>query len=492
MYDLYPHQQQAIEDLREGFRQGHKRQILTMPTGAGKTVVAGALATSAKQHGKRVLFIVHMRELVLQAVAHFEAIGLRTGILQGENTDYSRDDDVIVASIQTIASRSAPMWIDIVLIDEVHILYRMHVDLMEHWNALPFIGLSATPLREDLGKHFSNLVRGPSVAWLTENGFLVPVRAFCPGADHMSKILDGIRCGTTPMGYDFNQKQLGEAMNRPELVGDIVSTWQKRGEDRQTLCFAVNKPHSRAIVDDFLAAGISAAHIEDKTPDKDRRDIIGRFRSGSIKILSSVGVLGIGFDVPDASCLILARPTKSEALDMQQKGRGIRRADGKADCIMLDHAGNVITHGLPIHFEVPDLDDRDRQRNSSRRTQDKMVACSNCGAAMERTQLTCPACGIDRPAPQSDVLVIDGQLVEFGSNDTGEPDEDDRLDCYLQLRWYAKEHGYKSGWVAHKYREKFQTWPPRSWQSYAPEPPSPGLLRWIKSRNIAWAKSKRR
>jgi superfamily II DNA or RNA helicase len=466
-----------------------------MPTGSGKTVVAGELARRSASRGKRVLFVVHLKELVLQSVQHFEAIGLRVGILQGDNTDYTESDQVVVASIHTIRSRSAPSWIDLVIIDEVHILYRAHVELMERWNALYFIGLSATPLREDLGKYFSNLVRGPSVRWLTDNGFLVPARAYCPGAEHMTKILEGISCNTTPMGYDFNQTQLGQAMNQKELVGDIVKTWQQLGEDRQTLCFAVNKAHSRSIVEDFELAGVTAAHIEDRTPDAERRDLINRFRRGEIRILSSVGVLGIGFDVPDASCLILARPTKSEALDMQQKGRGIRSAEGKRDCLIFDHAGNCLTHGLPVHFEVPDLQELERQRNERKKREAKMVSCSNCGFALERDQFTCPACGVDRPKPKPKVTYLDGSLVEYGSLADGaeHPSLEQKKEIYRQLLWYAQEHGYKRGWVMHKYRERFKEgWPSKSWNRLQPHPAEPGLLRWIKSQQIRYAKSRDR
>lgn len=492
MYELYPHQQQAIDDLSEGYRRGHLRQILCMPTGAGKTVVAGALAMRAKQRGKRVLFVVHMRELVLQAVAHFDAVGLRVGILQGQNTDYSMDDDVIVASIQSIASRSAPRWIDVVIIDEVHILYRMHVKLMEHWNASPFIGLSATPLREDLGRHFTNLVRGPTVRWLTDNGFLVAVRAFCPGNEHLTRILEGIKCNTTPQGLDYNQTQLGKAMNVPELIGDIVTTWKDKGHARQTLCFAVNKAHSRAIVEDFLAEGISAAHIEDKTPDGERRQIITDFRAGRIKILSSVAVLGIGFDVPDASCLILARPTKSEALHVQQTGRGIRRADGKGDCVILDHAGNVLRHGLPIHFEVTGLIDQLRTSSKRRRAnRAEMVVCTGCGFALEPWQQTCSNCGIDRPRRSAAVETVDEDLVEYGSLQcsTG-PSTGDKRQFYLELIWIAQERGYNAGWAYHKYRERFGQGPSWSWRGMEPAMPSQATLRWVKGRQIRYAKGR--
>lgn len=489
MFELYPHQSKAIAELREGFRQGHKRQVLALATGGGKTVVAGHLALSAKAKGTRALFVVDRIELVGQAVRTFSALGLSVGVLRGEDTNYGESDDIVVASIQTIASRGAPDWVRLILIDECHILHRAHIRLMERWNAIPVIGLSATPLRKGLGKHFTNLVRGPSVRELTERGFLVPVTAFAPGAERIDALLGKVQAGTTTHGFDYNEADLGEAMNCQELVGDIVTTWKTRGENRPTLCFAVNIAHSKAIRDDFEAEGATAAHLDAYTDRDERQRLIDGFKAGAIKILTSVNVLGIGFDVPDASCLILARPTLSEALHMQQMGRGIRTAAGKKDCIVLDHAANALKHGLPIHFEVPDLDDGTESERGVRKAKEKpkFVACTECGGVMEPDVRSCPHCGWDRPRKTSNVRVLEGDLVAFGAAGQARPPAEGRA-WFLGLKWHAESKGYAPGWAYHKYAEKFGAYPPNAWRGLEPEQPTTEMLRWIRSQAIRWAK----
>ena len=262
MITLHPFQEQIIDDLAMGIRQGHKRQVCALATGGGKTVVAAHLGHRAAAKGRRMLFIVDRIELCGQAAETFNDMGLSVGILRGDATSYTRADEIIVASIQTIRSRSAPDWMDFAIIDECHILHSEHIRLMEAWSDKAFIGLSATPLRKGLGKYFTNLVRGPSIRELTEQGFLVKVRAYAPQADAILSALDGVSCGTTTAGYDYKDAELGAAMNRKELVGDIVKTWHEKGEDRPTLCFAVNIAHSKSIRDDFIAAGVNAAHLD--------------------------------------------------------------------------------------------------------------------------------------------------------------------------------------------------------------------------------------
>ncbi|WP_299591683.1 DEAD/DEAH box helicase [uncultured Microbulbifer sp.] len=497
---LHPFQQDLIGELREGLRNGHKRQVLALATGGGKTVVAGELALRAAQRGKKLLFIVHLQELVRQACRHFESIGLRVGVLQGENTAYSPHDDLVVASIQTFSRREMHRridWIDFVVIDEAHILHEGHIELMRLWNALPFIGLSATPMRQGMGKYFSSLVRGPSVEWLTEQGFLVPALAYCPGAAALQEMLSAVPVGNTVNGRDYKVNELGLAMRQKTLVGDIVGTWQQRAEGRQTLCFAVNKAHSREIVDQFLAADIEAAHIEDRTPVEEREILIAAFRKGQIRVLSSVGVLAIGFDVPTASCLILARPTKSLSLHIQQLGRGIRRADGKDDCIVLDHAGNVVQHGLPVDFVVPDLDGGDKPANSSSRSESPAgVVCANaeCSHVMSREVFVCPACGLDRPKPESGVVIVDGRLGVYGEEAapaaTGETLQELKRH-YLQVMGWCRLNDHRSGYAYHLCRKRFErfaeankltghqlnglTWP---WKTQPAIEPTQEVARW--------------
>lgn len=489
MFELYPHQEQVIEALRQGFRDGHPRQVLALATGGGKTVVAAHLARSAVAKGKRVLFIVDRVELVHQAVRTFNELGLSVGVLQGENTSFTRDDDIIVASIQTIRARQAPDWVHVVIVDECHILHQTHVGLMERWTAIPFIGLSATPLRKGLGRHFTNLVRGPSIRWLTENGFLVPARGFAPSADAVSDAIAGVKV----RGGDYIERDLGLAMNRKELVGDIVGTWQERGEDRQTLVFATSIAHSKSIRDDFEAAGVTIGHIDAYTGEDERKSLIARFRAREIRILTSVNVLGIGFDVPTASCLVLARPTLSESLHMQQMGRGIRTAEGKVDCLVLDHSGNTLKHGLPVHFEVPDLDASEKGQGEVRRKRDKdaLIVCTHCGALMERDEMTCQACGLDRPQRQSQVVYRDGELVAFGAADSGPvPDMQGIREFYAQCLGLLQHRHANPGRAYHLTKAKFKGFePPWDWRYLEPMEPTADIARFVKSQDIRWKRS---
>lgn len=487
MYELHDFQQQIIADLGQGYLQGHLRQVCALATGGGKTVVAAHLGHRAAAKGKKMLFIVDRVELAGQAAATFASMGLSVGILRADETDYTQADEIIVASIQTIRTRSAPGWMDLGIIDECHVLHAEHIKLMQAWSDKPFIGLSATPMRKGLGLHFTNLVRGPSIAELTERGFLVPVRAFAPTAEAISAALEGVACGTTTGGYDYRETELGAAMTKTELIGDIVQTWRERGEDRPTLCFAVNIAHSKAIRDDFVAAGVDAAHLDAYTDAKERRRIIDGFKAGDIRLLTSVNVLGIGFNVPDAACLILARPTLSEALHLQQCGRGLRTAPGKDDCIVLDHSGNCLKHGLPNHYVVPDLDmgDSPDPAKAKRKAKDPFVACKECGGIMAREEITCPHCGLDRPERMNKIAYLDGKLVEYGNGSPTSGDgrqEDPRAFYQAALGWLLAR-GRKPGGAFYLACDRFPGFkPPYAWRNLPPIAPTAEQNRWITNR----------
>lgn len=482
---LRDYQIQAINDVEAGIAAGHVRQILCLPTGSGKTITAGAMIQRQRAQGRRALFIVERLALVDQAVRAFSALGLHVGIYQGENTQRSVYDDVVVASAQTIAARKRAPLADFIVIDEAHILHKVHIELMRAWGAVPVVGLTATPLRPDLGKYFSRLVRGPSVQELTDWGFLVPARAYCPSAAQMDRILSSVR---TQAG-DFQAKDLAKAINRKELVGDIVGTWQAKAADRLTLAFAVDIAHSKAIVDDFQAAGVPAAHVCAYTPEAERNELFALFRSGELRVLSSVAVLGIGFDVPDAACAILARPTLSEALHMQQAGRVLRPAPGKQDALLLDHAGNTLRFGLPQHFRVPELGDIDHAKTQAKRKQRRMVVCSKCGFALEPDQRTCPSCGVDRCTRTSSIVYLDGVLQEYGGQPGATDSLVDRQEWYRAFLWRASYMNRKVGWAYHAFLAKFDgAKPPYSWQRLEPKIPTEEQMRWIKYYEIRQAK----
>jgi superfamily II DNA or RNA helicase len=144
---------------------------------------------------------------------------------------------------------------------------------------------------------------------------------------------------------DYKDAELSALMRKKTIIGDIVTHWQRKAENRPTIVFCVDRAHARDVAEDFAATGVPSGYIDMATPDDERAELFAAFRAGTIRVLCSVFVLAIGFDEPRASCVILARPTLSLSLHIQQLGRGLRPFEGKADCLVLDHACNVARHG---------------------------------------------------------------------------------------------------------------------------------------------------
>ena len=251
--ELRTYQNDAIAKLRSSLAAGHKRPVIQAPTGSGKTVIAAALVQMARAKGNRVLFCVPAIELIDQTVERFARNGIHeVGVIQAnhEMTDYRQP--VQVCSVQTLSRRDIPM-ADMVILDEAHVrfkLYERWVDLPQ-WQKIPFVGLTATPWSKGMGKIFDDLIIGVTMQELIGQGHLSDFRVYAPAHPDLS----GVK---TVLG-DYEIKGLGSAMNKNALVADIVSTWLERGENRPTLCFAVNRLHAKNIQMRFEEAGAIGA-----------------------------------------------------------------------------------------------------------------------------------------------------------------------------------------------------------------------------------------
>jgi hypothetical protein len=288
-------------------------------------------------------------------------------------------------------------------------------------------------------------------------------------------------------------------MDRPAITGDIVETWLKRGEDRPTIAFCVNRNHAKHVADRFAGAGVAVEYLDGETPREDREAMFARFRSGATKILCSVGVLTTGFDA-DVRCIIDAQPTKSRILFVQKLGRGLRTARGKDRLVILDHAGNHLRLGIVTDIGQDRLDDGKERQNASQRTRERgdllPKLCDDCKAVVPRAARECPSCGAPIQG-RNEVEAIDGDLVELGARRTGARhlSIEDKAAFYGELRGYAAVRGFSNpdGWCAHKYKEKFGVWPNLpSIRTAPPRAPSEATRGWIISRNIAWRKAKGR
>ena len=494
MIVLHQFQQEAVAEIERHIAERRRRLLLVAPTGSGKTVIASELIRRSVGQYRRVLFLAHRREIIDQTSAKLVANGVRHGIVMA-NVDPRPMELVQVASIDTLhvrGVRSDAMDLppaDLVIFDEAH---RARGRTREHLIGLypnaVLLGMTATPCRGDgrgLGNLFDVMVEAPQIAELIVGGFLVKSRVYAP----IDPDLKGIKV----QQGDYVISQLAGRMNTAGLVGDLVEHWHKHGEQRRTIAFAVDVAHSVAIRNQFLGAGVPAEHLDGETPLAERADILARLARGEIKVVSNCMVLTEGWDCPPVCCCILARPTQQMGLFRQMIGRVLRPADGKADAIVLDHSGAVFRHGLPEDHVDWTLD---TDRRATTPTHEKRKAgqapalreCPSCKAIMIKPP--CYYCGWEPKPRARDVEFEDGQLglVVGGKSRTKIPTVQEKIAFHAELRRLADNRGYKPGWAAHQYKNKFGVFPPWDWNDRPTCEPTATTLSWVKSRQIAYAK----
>lgn len=485
MTALRPYQDEAIRRLRHSLLIGNKRPVLQLPTGAGKTRVASAIIDMALSRKKRAIFTVPAIALVDQTVDSFLRVGVaEVGVIQQahEMTDSSRP--VQVASVQSLMRRDIPP-ADLVIVDECHKMFDFVHEWMaqDAWRGVPFIGLSATPWARGLGKHYDDLVIGETIEGLIEARYLSPFRTFAPNIPDLS--------GVGTQGGDYIQKQLSTVMGEEKLVADVVQTWLDKGEGRPTLCFAVDRAHAKHLQWSFEAAGVPTGYVDAFTKPEVRETVRTSFSKGRLQMVVNVGCLTTGVDW-DVRCIILARPTKSEMLYVQMIGRGLRPAEGKADCLILDHTGTTLRLGFVTDIHHDKLDDgKERQAAQPKEKELLPKPCPSCQFIKPPKMSVCPSCGFEAKHGPKAVVCADGDLIELTRGKRKVDAHFDERGFYAELLQVSRDRSYKLGWAAAKFKDRMGKWPPREWQhKIIPREPSLATLNWVKSQNIAWAKAR--
>jgi len=486
MKPLRDYQARAVDDLRASLASGRRRPVLQLPVGAGKTRVAAEIIGLALSKRKRAIFTVPRIALIDQTVDAFLHEGIaEVGVMQGihELTDSSRPCQV--ASVQTLQRRAIPE-ADLVIVDECHLGFDFVRQWMAdpEWAKVPFVGLSATPWARGMGQHWDDLVHGPSMQGLIDQGHLSPFRIFAPSVPDLA--------GVKVIAGDYAEKQLAKIMGEAKLVADTVETWLAHGENRPTLCFGVDRAHAKKLQERFERAGVSTGYVDAFTPPDERKGLELRFRAGEVKVACSVGVLTTGVDWPVA-CIIMARPTKSEMLYVQIFGRGLRVNPGRSDCLFFDHSGTSLRLGYPTEIHYASLDDGKERRCISGPKEAEPKPCPQCHFLRPPKTPVCPACGFEAKHGPRDVETAKGQLIELDAHRRPKPAPGpEKRAFWAELRGYGQGKGYKDGWAWHAYKDRFGVGPSTQWQGDPARPPSQATLNWIKSRQIARAKMQER
>jgi superfamily II DNA or RNA helicase len=490
MKTLRTDQAAGIHKLREAVAQGERRIVMQGPTGFGKTVVTADMAERARAKKKRVLVTVPALSLVDQTVEMLGEQGVTDiGVIQARHQLTDPSQPVQVASVQTLMNRSIPQS-DLVVIDEVHRWFQFYERWLcdPAWQGIPVVGLSATPWTKGLGAYFGRLVIANTIKEMIAQGTLANFKVYAP--THPD--LEGVRT----VAGDYHEGDLHRVMRPAKLVADIIESWKTLAAGRPTVCFAVNRAHAEQIAKEFDAAGVPAGYMDCDTPLLQRQTIRTQLLTGRIQVVCNVDVIGLGVDWPEISCIIYARPTKSEMRYVQNIGRGLRAHKGKDHLLILDHSDTTLRLGFVSDIHHDELDD-----GMPKLTSQKVIAlpkeCPQCHFVKPPKTAECPACGYVTVHQPKLLTNAPGLLRELREEDVHKPAPvarrlEGKAETYGQLMWYARKHSFKDGWAAMKYKTIYGVGPIGMTVTDATfKPPEMVLASWIKAQNIRWAKSKR-
>ena len=369
----------------------HTRVMMQLPTGGGKTIIAAELLRSRLQSGRKAVWMTHRRELAYQtrdmlADRGIDAEAVRYWKSGTPAPARSRGVEILMALTAGGRAKKMKIWTsydadDLMVIDEAHHASAKSWErAMEQWPG-QVMGMTATPWRlsekEGFDHLFSELIPGSQIKELQESKYLCDTKVILP-PDRQR--IHGGRIGPTG---DYIPSGIRGATRRGVWTAGARDFWKQEAQGRQTIAYAVSKQHARNLANVFNRAGISAAFILSDTRPDVRSDRIARFKSGDLKVLVNVLVATEGFDLPDASCILVTRPTKSLALYMQMNGRGMRPND---DCLILDMAYNSEEHGLPDEDREWSLEPRGSQI-------DGVAPFDHCEVCGEESSITSHECG---------------------------------------------------------------------------------------------------
>lgn len=356
---LRPYQKEALEAILSAEDKGITKQLVVLPTGAGKTILFAQLPLMRKD-SLPMLVLAHRAELLNQAKSKIELINpeLSVGIEQAEKkAGYT---DVVIASVPTLGRDNSSRieeypkdYFKTIVVDEAHhaaaTSYRR---ILDYFNPDLLLGVTATPQRSDsvrLIDVFQEIVYYKSIQDLIKQGWLSP--------------LTGYRVKTTTdissveiQNGEYKQDQLLEAVDNPIRNSSIVNAYNDLALNKKTIVFAAGVNHAKSLARAFEENGSLVRIILGETEEQERSQILSDFSAGNINIIINVGVLTEGFDEPSIEAIILAKPTRSTLLYTQIVGRGTRLYVGKESCMIIDIADvtkNKKPIGLPTLLGLP-------------------------------------------------------------------------------------------------------------------------------------------
>ncbi len=467
---------------------GDKLFLLGDFTVTHNTEMAIVMLNATAEKGNRAAMILDRVTLCDQTSKRLEKYAISHGVLQAGHWRYRPHEKIQICSAQTLEARGFFPDLDLMVIDEAHAQRKETVQFARS-GRFRVVGLSASPFSPGMSETYDCVVSTTTTKWLVENRYLVPLRVFVAREIDMA--------GAKKVAGEWSQKEATE--RGIQVTGDIVAEWIKRtheafGEPRKTIVFCAGVAHGAELSQKFREAGYNFVSISYRDDDQFKADAIKEFAkpNSTIHGLIATDILTKGFDVSDVEIGISARPfTKSFSSHVQQMGRVMRSHPGKEFALWICHSGNYLrfrddweelysdgVKELSSQKEVAHKEPTEREKSEAK--------CPQCGTVWPPSSDSCNHCGHVRQR-RNDVIAVPGEVIELAPA-TAKVSKADKQAWYSMLLCHSRNMGYKDGWAANKYREKFGVWP-RGLEDRLVMP-SPDVASWIRSRHIAWAKGK--
>lgn len=397
MTELREYQEELLHQVQDSLRPVDTQIMMQLPTGGGKTVIAAHLLSDHLTGKRKAVWLTHRKELADQTKNMLDEAGIPaiSDIKWEPRTKAPRIvNGVVILMAQTVGRRtvSASVWDDyddrdLMIIDEAHrAAAKGWARAIRQWPG-HVLGMTATPWRlskkEGFDHIFDKLICGPQVSDLQSQKFLCEAQVLLPTRD------DQIRGGVIGSIGDYTEKGTELANTKEVMTARALKFWQDQADGRKTIIYAVSVGHARNLAAVFNDAGVTAEVILGDTDPEDRANAIENFAKGKLKALVNVAVATEGFDLPDASCVVIARPTKSLSLYLQMVGRGLRPKSDGGDCLILDLAGNALEHGLPEENRQWSL----AVRGGPTDGEAPVAQCEQCPAVSPAASHSCKSCG---------------------------------------------------------------------------------------------------
>lgn len=390
--ELREYQVRTINKLFEAIREGSKSVLVVLSCGAGKSTIFSKFCQLCVDKNKKVLFIVHRRNLVEQfAKRLYDQFGIMSGLIMSGVEQ--RRENILVASKQTLINRNWPD-VDVIIIDEAHNAKSSdYMKIVQHYKDLGkiIVGLTATPERLDgsgLGDIFDTYINPIKMGELIDLEYLVPTKIVS-----VDLTIDYKKVTVT--NGDYTIGKMYEAYDNKVHYEDIVKNYIEHAGGKIAVCFCVNMDHTERMCQTFNEMGIKAAYIHSGTSIEERDKIFKSFRAKEIQVLVNCNVLIEGADFDFIECGILARMTKSKMYYVQMVGRVQRKYEGKKEALILDFGQNGIEHGYVEEYDVGGFDLSSKKRsNKGGDETPKYKICENCFTLNKVSAQNCISCGV--------------------------------------------------------------------------------------------------